>query len=168
MGWKTSGVVPPLDKYVAIVAPHTSALDAVYGLFAKYIFGIDFCFLGKQEAFRFPVGILLRAFGGIPVDRAANHNLVQQVVEMFNSRSHFVLALSPEGTRQRVEKWRTGFYYIAWQAQVPVVLCYLNYETKTTGIGPVFYPTGNMEKDMEEIKKFYRPVKGRHPQNGVF
>lgn len=168
IGWKTAGTVPPMDKYVAIVAPHTSVYDAVYGLMAKYIFGIKFSFLGKQEAFRFPMGILLKAFGGIPVDRSISHNLVQEVVNMFNTRTHFVLALSPEGTRQRVDKWRTGFYYIALQAKVPIVLCYLNYETKTAGLGPVFYPTGDIEADIEEIKKFYRPIKGLHPQQGVF
>lgn len=167
IGWKTAGKVPPLKKFVVIAAPHTSAGDTVVGLLAKYIFEIDFAFFGKQELFRFPFGFIFRAFGGIPVDRASKHNVVEKAVEMFNKHEKFILALSPEGTRDYVAEWRTGFYYIALEAKVPVVLCYLDYGNKVVGIGPTFYPTGNADADIEEIKKFYRPIKGRHPERGV-
>ncbi len=166
-GWKTEGEMPKVNKFVAIMAPHTSAWDLVYGMFAKYIFGMDFSFFGKKEIFKFPFGLFFRALGGIPVDRSANNNLVEQAVKTFNEREHFYLALSPEGTRQYVEKWRTGFYYIALQAKVPILLGYIDFERKVTGLGPLFYPTGDIDKDIEEIKNFYRPIKGRHPEKGV-
>lgn len=105
--------------------------------------------------------------GGIPVDRASNHNMVEQAVKTFNQRERFILALSPEGTRAYAPKWRTGFYYIAMQAKVPVVLAYIDFENKIAGIGPTFYPTGDMDKDIEAIKQFYRPIKGKYPGKGV-
>jgi len=166
-GWKTEGEVPKLKKFVAIMAPHTSAWDVIYGLLAKYIFELDFSFFGKQEIFSTPYGFIFKALGGIPVDRASKHNMVEQAVKTFNEREHFILALSPEGTREYVAKWRTGFYYIALQAKVPIVLTYIDFGRKVAGIGPLFYPTGDIEKDMEEMKKFYRPIKGKHPEKGV-
>lgn len=166
-GWKTAGQVPPLNKFVGIAAPHTSAWDAVVALLAKYIFDIDFAFFGKKEAFDAPYGFILRALGGIPVDREHNHNMVDYAVKLFNEREHFILAMSPEGTRAYAPQWRTGFYHIARQAQVPIVLTYFDFKNKTVGIGPTFYPTGDMEKDIAEIKKFYRPIQGRHPEKGV-
>ena len=166
-GWKTEGAVPTQTKYVAIMAPHTSAWDVIYGLLAKYIFGLDFSFYGKQEIFDAPYGFIFRALGGIPVDRSTNNNLVDQAVKTFNDRDHFILALSPEGTRRYVAKWKTGFYYIALQAKVPILLAYVDFERKVAGLGPLFYPTGDIDKDVEEIKNFYRPIKGKHPERGV-
>jgi len=129
---------------------------------------MDFSFYGKQEIFNTPYGFIFRDLGGIPVDRSTSHNLVEQAVKTFNEREQFILALSPEGTRERVDKWRTGFYYIALQAKVPILLGYIDFERKVTGLGPLFYPTGEIEKDVEEMKKFYRKVKGKHPEKGVF
>ncbi len=166
-GWKTTGVVPPLKKFVVIAAPHTSAWDAVYGLGARYIFDIDISFFGKKEAFWFPLGCFLRSMGGIPVDRFASNDVVKHAVKMFSEREHLILAMAPEGTRQYAPQWRTGFYHIASQAKVPVVLAYIDFARKQVGIGPTFYPTGNMETDIETIKDFYRPIKGRYPEQGV-
>lgn len=166
-GWKIKGVVPPLKKFVVIGAPHTSAWDMLFGMCAKYLLEIDFVFFGKKEIFDSWYGFIFRALGGIPVDRAVNHNMVDYAVKMFNEHENFILALSPEGTREYVPKWRTGFYHIAMGAKVPVVLGYLDFENKIVGIGPTFYPTGDIEKDIEEMKKFYRPIKGKHPEKGV-
>lgn len=166
-GWRTEGVVPPLKKFVVIAAPHTSAWDAVFGLCAKYLFDVDLTFFGKEELFRFPTGIFFRAIGGIGVDRFSNNNVVDKAVELFNSREHFILGLSPEGTRKYVAEWRTGFYYIAMEAKVPIVMAYLDFEHKVVGIGPTVYPTGNIDRDIEEMKNFYRPIKGKHPEKGV-
>ncbi|HLP51556.1 MAG TPA: lysophospholipid acyltransferase family protein [Chitinophagales bacterium] len=166
-GWRTAGQVPQLKKFVAILAPHTSGWDVFYGFLAKYIFGIHFAFYGKKEIFDAPYGFIFKALGGIPVDRSKHSNLVEQAVATFNERDEFILALSPEGTRKYVEKWKTGFYYIALQAKVPIVLTYLDFEHKVAGIGPTFYPTGDIDKDIEEIKNFYRPIKGRHPEKGI-
>lgn len=166
-GWKTVGQIPPHKKMVVIGAPHTSGWDVVYGLAASYILRIKFRFFGKQELFVFPLGIFWRALGGIPVDRFAHHNMVDIAVQKFNEHDEFILAMSPEATRAYAPVWRKGFYYIALKAQVPIVLTYLDFEHKTVGIGPTFYPTGNYEKDIEEIKNFYRPIKGKYPELGV-
>ena len=166
-GWKIAGEVPPLKKFVVILAPHTSGLDFFYAMCTKFLLGIKFSYLGKEEIFRPPFGFIFRWLGGIPVERTASHNMVDQVVKYFNEHENFILALSPEGTRAYVPKWKTGFYYIALKAKVPIILGYLNFETKTAGIGPTFYPTGNIEQDMESILAFYRPIKGKHPELGV-
>ncbi len=167
LGWKISGQIPNLNKFVVIVAPHTSAWDLPLAMLAKFILGVDFSFFAKAEVFKPPFGFIFKALGGLPVDRSSSHNLVDQAVKTFTEREHFILALSPEGTRKYVAKWKTGFYYIALNAKVPIVLSYLDYKNKIAGIGPVFYPTGDVEKNIEEIKKFYRPIQGRHPENGV-
>lgn len=166
-GWKTAGKLPPLKKYVAIAAPHTSNMDFIYGMCTKYILNMNLQFLGKKELFRFPFGFIFRALGGIPVERSSSNNLVAQVVAAFNKHEYFVLAMAPEGTRSHAPEWKKGFYYIAQGAGVPIVMCYLDFENKTAGIGPTFYPTGNFEKDIEEIKSFYRKIKGKFPEKGV-
>jgi 1-acyl-sn-glycerol-3-phosphate acyltransferase len=167
MGWKIAGQVPPLKKFVVIGAPHTSAWDAVYGLCGAYLFDIKLSFFGKKEAFIFPLGMVLRALGGIPVDRFSSHHVVEEAVKTFNERERFILALAPEGTRAYAPEWRTGFYYIAMEAKVPIVLGYMDFGNKVVGLGPTFYPTGDIDKDIEEIKSFYRPIKGKHPEKGV-
>ncbi len=167
LGWRISGQVPNLNKFVVIMAPHTSAWDFPIGMLAKFILNVQFSFLAKQEIFKPPFGFIFKALGGIAVDRSASHNMVDQAVKTFAEREHFILALSPEGTRKYVAKWKTGFYYIALKAHVPIVLAFLDYEKKLAGIGPTFYPTGNAEQDIETIKAFYRTIKGRHPEQGV-
>jgi 1-acyl-sn-glycerol-3-phosphate acyltransferase len=167
-GWKAVGEIPPIKKFVVITAPHTSMWDIVYNLCAQQILNTKFSLLMKRELFGFPLGPVLKYFGGIPVDRSSAHNMVEQAVQMFNEREEFILAIAPEGTRKRVAKFKTGFYYIAVQAGVPILLSYLDFEKKVVGIGPVFYPTGDADKDIEEITNFYRPIKGRHPEKGVF
>jgi 1-acyl-sn-glycerol-3-phosphate acyltransferase len=166
-GWKTSGEIPPLKKFVAILAPHTSGWDLMFGLCAKYIYGIDVNLFAKKELFIFPIGPLFRALGGIPVDRSSHHNLVDIAVDTFNKRENFILALAPEGTRAYAPEWKTGFWHIAVKANVPIVLTYLDFPSKTVGIGPTFYPTGDIEKDIESIKAFYRTKIGKHAEKGV-
>lgn len=166
-GWKIKGEVPPIKKFVVIAAPHTSAWDLVFGLCAIYILRLKLTFFAKKEAFDSPLGFLFRAFGGVPVDRSSKHNMVEHVVKMFEEHDSFILALAPEGTRKYVAKWKTGFYYIALAARVPIICAYLDFENKTVGIGPTIYPSRDLEKDMETILNFYRPIKGKHPQKGV-
>jgi 1-acyl-sn-glycerol-3-phosphate acyltransferase len=167
LGWKIKGEVPPLKKFVVIAAPHTSAWDVVFGLGAIYLFRLKLSFFVKKEAFNSPLGFLFRAVGGVPVDRSSKHNLVEQATKMFEEKDEFILALAPEGTREYVAKWKTGFYYIAVAAKVPILCSYFDFENKIVGIGPTIYPTGNLEKDMELILNFYRPIKGKHPEKGV-
>lgn len=166
-GWKTAGTVPPLKKFVVIAAPHTAGRDFIYGMCARYLFDVDFKYFAKAEVFRPPFGWLFRALGGIPIDRSNKRNVVDVAVQKFNESDAFILALAPEGTREYVAKWRTGFYYIALNARVPIVCGYLDFEHKIAGIGPTFYPTGDIEKDMEELKAFYKPIKGKYPEKGV-
>lgn len=167
LGWRIAGEVPHLNKFVVILAPHTSAWDFPLAMLAKFILKVRISFLAKQEVFNPPFGFLFKALGGIPVDRASSHHLVDQVADKFKTEEHLILALAPEGTRKYVAKWKTGFYYIALKAKVPIVLAYLDYEKKVAGVGPTFYPTGNIDADMAEIMAFYRPIKGRHPELGV-
>ncbi len=166
-GWKTKGNLPALKKYVIIAAPHTSAWDLLFGLCAIYIYRLKLSFFVKKEAFDSPLGFLFRAIGAVPVDRSSKHNLVQQAVKMFEAKENFILALAPEGTREYVAKWKTGFYYIALEAKVPILCSYLDFEHRIVGIGTTIYPSGDLEKDMEQILNFYRPIKGKHPEKGV-
>jgi 1-acyl-sn-glycerol-3-phosphate acyltransferase len=166
-GWKVTGTVPTFKKFVVIAAPHTSALDFPLGMLGSYILGVKFRFYGKKELFDGPFGFLFRALGGLPVDRFSKHGVVEQAVKAFESHDEFILALAPEGTRKYVPEFRKGFYYIALGAKVPIVCGFIDFSTKTVGVGPTVYPTGNYEKDVEEIKAFYRTKKGRHPELGV-
>jgi 1-acyl-sn-glycerol-3-phosphate acyltransferase len=131
------------------------------------LWNMKISFFAKKESFYFPLGVLMRFLGAIPVDRSVSSNVVQQAVEMFEKRDEFILALSPEGTREYTPKWRTGFYYIALQAKVPIVVGFLDYKRKVVGIAFTFYPTGNIEADIEKLKEFYRPIQGKHPEKGV-
>jgi 1-acyl-sn-glycerol-3-phosphate acyltransferase len=120
--------------------------------------------LMKKEWFFFPIKYLLTALGGIPVNRKKKTALSDQMVEVFASNAHFQLAVAPEGTRKKNAHWKTGFYYIAVNAGVPITLAYIDYEKKEAGISSNYYPTGNTKRDIEEIKQFYKDVQGRHPK----
>ena len=166
-GWKTVGQVPTLPKYVAIFAPHTSTWDFPVAMLAKAIFQLPFSFFGKAELFQPPFGFLFRWLGGIPIDRSSKHNMVEQIIQQFKQRDHLVVAIAPEGTRKYVPRFKTGFDHIAHGAGVPILLTYIDFKKKEVGLGPFFYPTGDIEKDLAEIMNYYRPIKGRHPEKGV-
>ncbi len=165
-GWKTVGGIPPeLTKAVFIIAPHTSNLDFFIGRLYCFIKRIPIKVMIKKESFAGPFGGLLKKAGGVPIDRSLSTSLVYQIVQLFKEYDPFFFAITPEGTRKRVEKWKSGFYHIAVKANVPILLSYIDYEKKEAGIGRVFYPTGDFEKDFKEIEGFYRGRKGRHPEN---
>lgn len=165
-GWKIVGNIPDdIRKCVIIVAPHTSNLDFIVGRLAYYILDVNVKFLIKKEAFKFPVKRTLTSLGGIPVDRSQRNDIVNQVVELFNKNESLVVTITPEGTRKLNKKWKKGFYHIATAANVPVILGFLDYKNKRGGVGPVFYPTGDYEKDLKEIEQFYLDKTGRHPSN---
>jgi 1-acyl-sn-glycerol-3-phosphate acyltransferase len=169
LGWKVVGDFPPeLKKYVVAVAPHTSGWDFPVGLAARSILRMhNTKFLGKNQLFRPPFGWIFRALGGYPVDRSSSHDMVDQVVKIFNDHDQFILGLAPEGTRKKVEKFKTGFYYIAKKANVPIIPVGFDFEKKEVIIGLPFYPTNNIETDMESLYTFYRKVKGKNPELGV-
>jgi 1-acyl-sn-glycerol-3-phosphate acyltransferase len=161
-GWTMAGDFPDERKLVILAAPHSSAWDAVWGLAAKLAMGIRIVFIGKQELFRGPLGWFLRRVGAIPVDRARAHGVVDQVVERFADKHTMWFVLAPEGTRKRVENWKSGFWHIARDAGVPVVCAYFHYPTKTIGIGAVMHMTTNLKADMAMVRDYYRPWIGKH------
>jgi len=161
-GWRKEGRLPDSPKYVIIAAPHTSNWDLFYALVIASAFRIKINWMGKKSIFRFPFRGICRWLGGIPVDRSKSNNAVEQSVRLFKERDQLGLMVSPEGTRQKVHYWKTGFYHIAHGAGVPIALGFLDYRRKVGGFGPTFLPTGNIEADMVEIKAFYTDVTGKY------
>ncbi|HSM23021.1 MAG TPA: lysophospholipid acyltransferase family protein [Rubrivivax sp.] len=162
-GWKIEGALPPgAARCVLIAAPHTSNWDLPYTLMVAFVLRLDIHWMGKQSIFRPPFGGIMRWLGGIAVDRQRSTNLVTASAQALQAADGpLQLVVPPEGTRGRTRHWKTGFYFIALQAKVPIVLAYMDYERKLSGLGPVFVPTGDVERDMAEIKRFYAPFKGR-------
>lgn len=163
-GWRYVTSVPEPPKSVICVAPHTSNWDFILGKLYYWTEQRDASFLMKKSWFFFPVGNILRAMGGVPVDRSRNTSVTKQVVHMFNSRNRFHIAITPEGTRKRVKKWKMGFYHIAMEAGVPIQLAYIDYGKKELGITDIFYPTGDEQADLHTIQSFYRGTTARFPE----
>jgi 1-acyl-sn-glycerol-3-phosphate acyltransferase len=161
-GWRVAGVMPDVAKLVVIAAPHSSNWDVIWGLLVKVGLRLDVHFIGKREAFFWPLGPLLRNFGGIPIDRAAAHGMVGEMRRQFDAHERFWLAIAPEGTRKKVDKWKSGFWHIAREAGVPILPVYFHYPEKTVGFGPLLYPSDDVEGDMTRIRKFYAPWVGRN------
>jgi len=169
IGWSVEGSFPPaLKKIIVAVAPHTSNWDFVIGVMARSIVKIQRAhFLGKSALFKPLYGWFFRWLGGHPVDRTSSHDMVHQVVDIFHQHDEFILAIAPEGTRKKVTKLKSGFYYIALQAHVPIIPCGFDFQRKKIVIGQPFYPTGNLESDMEALRRFYSAIKGRNPELGI-
>jgi 1-acyl-sn-glycerol-3-phosphate acyltransferase len=169
LGWKIVGEFPrQLKKYIIAVAPHTSNWDFPLGVMARSILRIQNArFLGKHSLFNPPFGWIFRSLGGYPVDRSGSHDVVQQAVDIFNAHEKFILALAPEGTRKKVDKLRTGFYYIAKGANIPIVPVGFDFSTKRIVIGTPMMPTDNFDHDMETLLAFYRTMKGKNPELGL-
>ena len=161
-GWRMDGQFPDVAKLVAIAAPHSSNWDLVWGLLFKIGLRLDVHFIGKREAFFWPLGNLLRAFGGIPIDRQAKHGVVGQMRRQFEAHERFWLALAPEGTRKKVHKWKSGFWHIARDAGVPILPVYFHYPQRTIGLGPLIHPGDDVNADMARIREFYAPWQGKN------
>ena len=167
-GWKTEGVIHQPARFVIIAAPHTSNWDAFIMLAAACIFRVKIRWFIKDAAFFFPLGSLIRAFGGIPIDRKRRYNVVAQAIEEFRQSERLILAVPPEATRKRSPSWKTGFYRIAQGAGVPIVLGYIDYRRKVAGLGPCFTPTGDIVADFKVFETFYAGVTPKFPdQRGV-
>ncbi|MBI3781798.1 MAG: lysophospholipid acyltransferase family protein [Deltaproteobacteria bacterium] len=162
-GWKIEGSAPTPPRCVIIAAPHTSNWDAFVLVTAAYIFRVKLSWFVKDAAFVFPLGPIVRYFGGVPIDRSARRNMVQQAVDQFAARENFLLAVPPEGTRKHSTHWKTGFYHIARGAGVPIVLGYVDYKRKVAGLGPQFIPTGDIDADFKVFAEFYAHVTPKHP-----
>ena len=164
-GWRFEGTVPNLPKFIIIAAPHTSNWDFVLTVGALFAIGIHVSFMVKHTLFWWPMGAYLRWSGGLPIDRRAPRGAVEEAVAAFRSRDKLVLGITPEGTRARVERWKTGFYHIAVAAAVPLLPLAFDYEHKMIRLGLPLMPTGNKEVEMAELRSFYAGIKGKYPQN---
>ena len=161
--WRSTGSLPDAGKVVAILAPHTSNWDFVAGALAMLALGLRVTFLGKHTVFRGPLGGLMRWLGGVPVDRTASGGVVAQVVDRFRTSDRMVLALSPEGTRSRVERWHTGFWHIARGAGVPIVPVALDWGTRTLRFFPPFETTDDQAADIAALQGLFAGIRGRRP-----
>ena len=169
MGWKIKGDVPRhLSKYLIIVAPHTSNWDFIIGLFVRRILKFKSYYLAKSQLFKRPWGWLFRNLGGYPVDRNSSHNVVDQVVDMINNNDYFVLAITPEGTRKKVARWKTGFYFIAKKLSVPIVLTSIDYLKKEVIFNQPYYISGNTTQDENFINNVYSTVMGKNRKPAKF
>lgn len=164
-GWRIVNVLPDVPKCVIAVAPHTSNLDFVMGKLAYTALGRNAKFLIKKEWFVFPLSIIFRALGGIPVTRNKNTSMTDALAEEFRRRDKLQIAVTPEGTRKKVSEWKKGFYFIALKADVPILLAGLDYREKEIVFLDMFYPTGNLDEDMAVIQGYYKDIQGLHPQN---
>jgi len=162
-GWRVEGNAPP-GKFIIIAAPHTSNWDLPFALGVAYVLGIRVNFLIKESWIRGPTGFFFRWLGGIPVNRSARHNLVGQCVRAFEARESMYLVVPPEGTRSKTRYWKSGFYWIAHGAKVPILLGFLDFKRKVGGIGPSIMPTGDIIADMDKIRAFYTGVTGKRPE----
>jgi 1-acyl-sn-glycerol-3-phosphate acyltransferase len=161
-GWRVTGTLPDIPKLVLIAAPHSSNWDGVWGMAAKIAMGFDARVLGKDSLFWWPLSILLRRLGVIPLDRSNPQGVVEQSVALIRRSPKLWFALAPEGTRKPVERWKSGFLKIAHGAGVPILLVYFHYPDKTIGMGPLYNTTGDLQADMAAIRAWYRPWQGRN------
>jgi len=161
-GWKLQGTPPTEPKYVLLAVPHTSNWDFPLALIMAFIYRFDMYWMGKDSLFRGWRGPVMRWLGGIPINRSSSNNLVAQMIEEFIRNDHLVVTIPPEGTRSKVDKWKTGFYYIALGADVPIGLAFLDYKRKVGGFLSTFYPTGDAEKDIAEIRRCYTGISGKY------
>ncbi len=166
-GWTITGQAPRVPRYIMVGAPHTSNWDFFYGMAIALATGVNCYWIGKHTLFRGPFNPVMRWMGGIPLDRqgrCSRGSLVDQTVCTFKQHHQLGIVICPEGTRSKGERWHTGFYHIAQNADVPIVLAFLDFKNKTGGFGPIIKPSSNIHKDLHEIQAFYTRVYGRHPE----
>ncbi len=163
-GWTVVGPVPEPRKFVVIAAPHTSNWDFVYFIGATRELGAQLSFMGKKQLFRWPFARAMRELGGIPVDRSSSRNYVDQMAAEFAARDEFMLTIAPEGTRGKVDRWKSGFYHIAMAAKVPIMFGVMDYPRKLVMLRDLFQPTGDFEADMIKMRAYYRDFTPKFPQ----
>lgn len=167
LGWRIEGSFDPqkVKKAVIIVVPHTSWHDFYIGVLVRKILATEINFVAKKELFSWPIGWYFKWMGGAPLDRSKSQNKVESIVEIFNSREVFRLAMAPEGTRKKVTQWRSGYYYIAKMAKVPIIPVSFDFKTKMVTIGKPYHTTDDFDKDTKHLKKFFEGVVGKVPEN---
>ena len=163
IGWKVIGLSVFPKRCLVICAPHTSNWDFFFAKCYGYILGISPGYLAKSELFLPILGKILKWNGAIPIYRSSSNNMVTQIVEMYNQRNNLIIGLSPEGTRSRVDRWKTGFYHIAHQADIPILFLKIDYKYKEIGVFNQLIPTGNYKKDILFIEKEFASVHAKKP-----
>ncbi|WP_417819084.1 lysophospholipid acyltransferase family protein [Tritonibacter scottomollicae] len=166
-GWTAVQENPPPRKAVIIAAPHTSNWDFLYFFGLTNKLKIKSYWIGKNTLFKWPWGDMMRRLGGVPVDRFKSNNMVDAMVREFERRDDFLLTIPPEGTRSGGKQWRSGFYYIALQAKVPLIIGLMDYRRKTGGLGPSFMPSGDYRADMQKLSDFYHSVTPKYPEKAM-
>ena len=161
-GWHIRGPIPDLAKAVVIAAPHSSNWDGLWGLAAKMALGLEARILGKDKLFWWPLSVLLRRLGVVPLDRSSPQGTVGQAVAMIRDSEQVWYALAPEGTRKQVTEWKGGFLKIARMADVPIIPAYFHYPERVLGFGPPFHTTGDDAADMAAIRQWYRQWQGKN------
>ena len=151
--WKVIGSLPLNERYVIAVVPHSSYFDLVIAVLIRTYSGLKIKFIGKKELFNPVTSFFFKFLGGIPVDRSKNSNIVDEVVNLFDKNEIQILAIAPEGTRKRVKNWKSGFYYIALNSNLPILMVSFDYMKKEVVINDKFYPTGDINKDFIELEK---------------
>lgn len=165
LGWKTKGSFPRhLKKYIIIAAPHTHWMDFPLGILVKWAEQLPANYIGKSSLFKPPFGFIFKWLGGAPVDRSKNNNMVEAIIDIFNARDQFILGMSPEGTRKKVTNWKTGFYYIAKGANVPIVMATLDFRNKQVKISDPYYIRDSKESDFKNFHNYFEGVIGKIPE----
>ena len=162
-GWRVEGGHPHVPKAVLLAAPHTSNWDLPFTLACAWAIGLEFRFVAKHTLFDGAMGVLMRAAGGVSVDRRSRENAVDRMANLFAKQDELVLIIAPEGTRNSARRWKNGFYWIARAANVPIIMGYLDYGNKVGGMGDLFWPSKDPESDLDLIRNFYGPIKGKDP-----
>ena len=165
LGWRLDKQLPDTHKYLVIGAFHTSNWDLPLGLLGLWAMGVKSRWIAKHTLFRWPLGPLLRAIGGIPVDRRVHTGFINRIAAAYSANDELVITIAPEGTRSKTGYWKSGFYYIAMAAKVPIALGYIDYPNKRLGIGGSLNPSGDIENDMAIIRDFYSDKTGLKPEN---
>lgn len=164
LGWKIYGQTPAISKYVLVWAPHTTNWDVFYGILLAYTLKVDVQYMAKEELCKGPFGPVMKWLAAIPIDRSKANNTVEATIQLFKENDKLIIAIPPEGTRSKAKAWKTGFYYIAHGAGVPIILAFADYKRKIGGIGPSIIPSGDIEADMEIIREFYANISGKYTE----
>lgn len=167
LGWQISGKIPAGKKFIFLGAPHTSNWDFFFMLLTSWTFRLKVSFMGKDALFWGPLGWVMRALGGIPIDRSSRQGVVDQIVARFEQSEALVVVIAPGGTRSYSDHWKSGFYWIAYKAQIPLLCAYINYAQKKVHTGLSFTPTGNLREDMDRIRAFYENGRGLYPHQAA-
>ena len=166
-GWRIEGELPQVPKVVALCAPHTSNWDFFWGLAAMLALDIELSWVGKHTIFRWPVRRFLRYLGGTPLVRSSGEGRVQEIAKTIRDAPDFIFGIAQEGTRKPVARWKTGFYHVAREANVPIWLAYFDYKRKVVGLGPLFFPTDDTQADLLALRKFYADKTPCKPENFI-